>query len=80
MSGSQNWFVYDADRELRARLVYCEDAAVLISFIGQGSYITHQGRIVWREGEEDQEAAESYDHVRQVCWKRAGIGQEEVKG
>lgn len=56
--------VYAANGEYRGECKYAEDAAALVSFQGEGATIKYDGAVVWKEGAEDQEAAESYDGAR----------------
>ncbi len=67
-----DWKVYDAEGRERARTVYAEDAAALVSLLGEGATIRVGGnaQALWTEGEERQPAGESYDHVRDVVHAR----------
>lgn len=55
------WIVYNADAKRIAMFVHAEDAAAFVGIIGDGATVRHGRRIVWREGSEDESAAESYD-------------------
>lgn len=57
------------DGEMIGATVYAEDAAALLA-TAHGTEIRVDGRIVWDEGAEDQEAGESYDHVAEVIGLR----------
>lgn len=63
--------VYAENGELRARVVYAEDAAALAAVLGDGTTIRTGRRILWTEGA-DGYAGESYDHVAEVCAQREG--------
>lgn len=75
MAASPRWKVYSADGEYRAACKYPEDAASLVSFLGDGATLRDGHRVrdvVWREGAEDQPAGESFDHVAAVATARRG--------
>lgn len=64
MASAPPWKVYTADGEYVAACKDIEDAAALVAFRGLGAQIRYEHRhIVWREGFEQQPAAESYDFV-----------------
>jgi len=65
-----NWIVI-LDGEMRAVFVYAEEAACLVSMLGEGATITNGQKAVWREGKEEQPAGESYDFVAETCAKRS---------
>lgn len=70
MAASPQWKVY-LGKDYRAACKYIEEAACLVSFLGDGATIrADHALIVWREGQEDQPASESYDHVTQVVHAR----------
>ena len=71
MAGAPEYKVYNAAGEYVAACKYVEDAASIVAQYGDRSVIRwrHQ-TVVWREGSEDQPAAESYDHVREVVMAR----------
>lgn len=48
----------------KRNMPYAEDAAMLVSALGEGADIRVGRRVMWTEGAEDQSAGESYDHVR----------------
>lgn len=62
--------VYSEDGELRATCTYAEDAGALVSFLGDGSTIREGKKVLWKEGEEEQSAGESYDFVAETVWRR----------
>ena len=68
MAASPRWKVY-RDGEYVASFKYLEDAACLVGAMGGAIHDAH-GPAVWKEGAEDQSAAESYDHVREVVEAR----------
>ena len=70
------WKVYDADRDYIAACRYPEDAGGIVANAGLGTVIKVDGRIIWKEGSEQQPASESYDFVtatiltrRRTNWK-----------
>lgn len=66
MAASPTWKVY-ANKDYRAACKAVEEAACLVAFLGDGATIRCEHTlIVWTEGEEDQPAAESYDHVAET--------------
>lgn len=68
MAASPSFKVYDADGDYRAACKFVEDAAVLVASYGAGATIRFGhavSGIFWREGNEAQSAAESYDYVRE---------------
>lgn len=68
MASPLTWKVYNSAGEYMAATRYPEDAARLV---GDGDTIKGpNGRIVWREGKEDQPAGESVDHVAMVVQER----------
>jgi hypothetical protein len=56
--------------EYRGETVYAEDAAAFVAFLGEGATISNGPHLLWTEGEEDQPASESYDHVANVVHTR----------
>jgi len=71
------WRVW-MDNQIRAACLHVEEAAMLVSCLGNGSTITYHHEatrhdvVVWKEGLEDQPASESYDNVATVAHSRAG--------
>jgi hypothetical protein len=71
MASAPPWKVYSADGEYVAACKDIEDAAALVAFRGDGAQIRYEHRyIVWREGAEQQPAAESYDYVASMATAR----------
>lgn len=69
--GSPAWKVKNPAGEYVAALKHVEDAAALVAIYGDGATINYQhGKALWTEGAEDQPAAESYDHVAELCIAR----------
>lgn len=69
------WEVY-VEGKIRAACLHVEDAAMLVSCLGNGATIEYHGLVnctVWTEGAEDQPAGESYDYVAEVAHQRAGL-------
>lgn len=62
--------------ELRASVLYAEDAAILVAGIGDGAVITcgNSREVLWEEGKEEQPAAESYDFVAETVEARNRSG------
>jgi hypothetical protein len=72
MAGSPAWKVY-LGKEYRAACKELADAVVLVSHLGDGSTIRwghSTGWTVWREGAEEQSAAESYDRAMDAAQRR----------
>ena len=57
------------EKEYIAACKYAEDAAALVALSGGEIRLDHR-LVVWREGAEDQPAAESFDHVATVVRRR----------
>ena len=73
MGASPFWKVFSKDREYRASFVDAGEAASFIAVLGAGATLRAGHRvadIVWNEGQEDQPAGESYDHVADVAEAR----------
>ncbi len=67
------------DKKARASCEHAEEAACLVAFLGEGALIKSGYAILWTEGSERQPAAESYDHVADVCnerWDRMTADQK----
>lgn len=56
------------DGEYVASCKYYEDAAMLVAINGVVKY--GHGKIIWREGQEEIEAGESYDHASDIMRAR----------
>lgn len=70
------WRVYNSDGEYVALLKHPEDAAALVSCLGEGTTIcAEHKKALWREGAEDEPASESYDHVAEVVMRRLEKGE-----
>ncbi len=83
MAGTPTWKVYREneymtwkvyrENEYMAACKYPEDAAVLVSAMGEGATIRHghsKKDTVWTEGSETFSAGESYDGVAEIAWRR----------
>ena len=80
MAASPMWKVYDAEKDYRAACKGVEEAACLVAFLGDGATIRCEHTlIVWTEGQEDQPAAESYDHVAETAQRRLDEHRARVK-
>ena len=80
MAASPKWKVY-AGGEYRASCKYVEDAAVLVSVLGEGSEIREghsRSKAWWMEGKESQPAEESYDFVAMVVYGRSKANAFEL--
>lgn len=67
-----NFRVFNDSGELMATTVYAEDAALLVGN-GVGQQVKCNGKLVWNEGSEETEAAESFDQAAAVMNGRAGL-------
>lgn len=75
--------VYDATDRYIGGTVHAEDAATLISALGDDATISiapptvdadiRARNVLWREGCEDQPAYDSYDHVAEVVGNRLAV-------
>lgn len=71
MAATPPWKVY-RDGEYVAACKYAEDAAALVAM--SGGIIEHgHSLVVWREGEEDFSAGESYDEAAELMFKRLNV-------
>jgi len=74
-----NWKVYGPNGEFEASTKRPETAAAIVALLGDGSIIKWRHKlVVWREGLEDQAAADSYDFVAITCHRRWGEFWAEV--
>ena len=72
MASSPRFKVYDAEGRYQAACHEAEAAACLVELYGDGSTVRDRHRlIVWREGQEEQSAAGSWDYAAQVMLTRA---------
>jgi len=62
--------VYTSDGEYVAACRYIEDAAAVVGLRGAGTIRDGHHTVVWREGNEETSAADSYDTVTAVVWGR----------
>jgi hypothetical protein len=70
MTNLFDWKIY-IENEYIATCKYAVDAAMIIANCQPGSTIRYgHHKIVWTEGQEDQPAGESFDHVAEVCISR----------
>jgi hypothetical protein len=53
-----------------AKFSFLEDAAAFVGFRGESFQIRYRNSAVWREGEEEISASESYDKCAEICRKR----------
>lgn len=67
---NMQYHVCDNCDEVIAILKNPEDAAMLISYLGDGYRIQHNGKNVWVEGVESQQAGESYEYVAEIVYER----------
>lgn len=76
MAASPRWKVYNKFREYMAATKEIEAAACLVSFYGEGSYISlGHGRPLWTEVT-DGYAHESFDVVGETVMARLSLPQE----
>jgi hypothetical protein len=81
MAASPQFKVYSASNEYRAALKYAEDAAAFVAILGDGATIRHghsAKEIVWREGEEEFSASESYERAATRMYARMMAQQQSV--
>lgn len=73
MGASPSIKVFDSEGKYIAACHYYEDAAAIIAArdSGQIRWSHSPKHILWNENHETQKAAESYDHVAEVCCERA---------
>ena len=69
MSSPLVWKVYSASGEHIASVRDAEDAAALVGLHDDGK-VRVDGRIVWREGQEEDRAGNSYDFAAGVMHQR----------
>ncbi|WP_155293370.1 hypothetical protein [Comamonas testosteroni] len=65
--------IYDPAGNYKASCVDYAEAAVLVSFLGNGSQVRNghgKKNVIWHEGHEDQSAGESYDRATAVMASR----------
>lgn len=75
------WKVYSAvPREYVAATRDPENAGILVAALGTGTQIKFEHHTpVWTEGEEEQSAADSYDHVAETCLARVAAMRTAAK-
>ena len=64
------FFVKDSEGECIARTAGAEEAAMLVSCLGEGYIVTANGLLGWEEGKEKQSASESYDFAAEIINRR----------
>lgn len=73
MAAAPQFKVFNAQGEYVAACKEIELAAVLVSFLGDGSQIRkghNKNAVLWTEGKEDQPASQSYDRVVELArWR-----------
>lgn len=68
--------VYFQNEKRASNMPYAEDAAMLVSCLGDGSDVRIGRRVVWTEGAEEQSAGASFDEAAETMRmraKRAGV-------
>lgn len=65
------WTVFDQDGNRSAAFVHAADAAAFVALLGDGSTIKCGHKTVWREGEEENPAGDSYDRAALVMHERS---------
>lgn len=71
MAATPRFKIYNAGGEYVAACEYAEESACLVALLGEGAEIRDGHKdVVWREGHEEQSAAQSYDFVAETIWKR----------
>lgn len=65
-------------REYLAACADAESAAALVSLRGDGAIVKHAaGFTVWREGQEEFSAGNSYDGAAGIMWERLSVEQHK---
>jgi hypothetical protein len=71
MAGTPRWKIYDQDRNYVAATIDATLAAAVVgSAGGDGWAVKIDGRIVWREGQEQASAGDSYDDAAELMYAR----------
>src|SRR3990172_8450352 len=78
MSGSPRFKVYRYGKYV-ASCKYLEDAAALVAGHPHGQIKYDHGYTLWREGQEEFSAGESYDKVARICMGRLNEYQETTQ-
>ena len=63
-----------------AKFSCLEDAAAFVGFRGESFQIRYRNTAIWREGEEEFPASESYDDCADICRKRMDKICSEIMG
>ena len=71
MAGSPKFKLYSANKEYMGCMKYAEDAAAMVSCLGEGATVKYDhGKVLWTEGGETLSAFESYDRVAEIMNSR----------
>ncbi len=76
MASTPRFKIFDRDGEYQAATKRPEEAAAVVSLLGEGATIRNghaNNRTVWREGSEAQPAGESYDFVAKTVYERCSL-------
>lgn len=83
MAGSPIYKIYNPQKEYIGSMKYREDAAAMVSFLGNGAKVLlghNKKAILWHEGHEEISAGESYDRAAEVMKQRHNDFYEERWG
>lgn len=81
MAASPQFKVYNAAGAYMAATKEPEAAGALCAFYGDGATIRYGHTcVLWREGQEDVPASESYDVVAETCYARVAAFQKAAYG
>lgn len=72
------WIV-EQDEEIVGKLRYPEDAAYVVANCGDGATIRYGRKVVWTEGAEEFNAADSYDGVAELALKRLDVPSRRTR-
>lgn len=76
MASAPRYKIFNPEGEYVAACKYPEEAAALMTFLGDGAEIRDgHTKVVWTEGSELQPAAESYDFVTMKIEERTLVTQ-----
>jgi hypothetical protein len=71
MAQSPRFKVYSPAGNYLGCMKEIEDCTAVVILNGDGSTIRDgHKKIIWKEGDEELPAAESYDYVSETCWSR----------
>lgn len=78
MAGTPSFKVYDENRTYVAAVADAHLAAALVGAAGYNGWsVKFSGRIIWREGQENVRAGESFDLAAETMWHRIHEHREQ---